>query len=764
MNATVFTVGERLLISPLTVRDAEALVSLGRLSYPNYESFADRLPGLSGMAGFFNQRVTLTGERAETIRATFVTGKYFEVLGVSAIVGSVDGDGGLGGAVLSEGFWRRAYAGDPGVVGRTVSLNGVGVAISGVAAAGFRGTDLEYLADLWVPLSSQWAVRSDLRRLRGRRTSPWLRVFGRRSPGVSFAQVELVAGGIWEQLVAEYPGDNGEVQPIDVVPLTQAAFSPAKRRSLVQVLVLLQLAALSVFLIGAANVTILVLVSAESRQRGWAIRLMLGGRWWQVARQQAVEYLLLGGVGGVGGVLVGRASLRMLEQLGVLGLPPGSGGVDAYTVALVVGLCAAVPIAAVVLSAVRVRGREESVGLQRWEGRRGATARAWLMKAFVAVQVACSLAVVCGALLFVENLQGKIGIQPGFRPEGVVRVGFAFRDAGYDESTASAAWRGVIREVETKPGVRDASWALSIPFDGVGFVQDVTDGSGAGGKATLVRYNEVDQGFFALMGIPVVRGRGFTQDDRGRPVAVVSQGLASRLWAGEGAAVGGRLRTVYDNRILEVVGVVGDVRYSRLDHVAEPMAYFPGDSAFLDGYLLMRAEPGVPATVAWGREVVRRLDLGAAHDVRTMREVVDAMLGQDRFVAAGVGVFGALGLLLLGLGVYGSVLRLVGLRHREMAVRLALGAERRQIFLDVLMESGLVLGAGMVGGLAMVSGYWRVVESQVYGISTTGMVGTLGQAVFVVGAVGLVSSAVAGRLAMAVDPAVTLRRAEEYST
>ena len=771
-NAVVFNGVERLLISPLAVDRPETLVSFGRLSYPNYRSFVDRLDGVEGVAAFINRSMTLTADLPEPVEGAFVTANYFEVLGVRAIRGrtfdfdpadparSTDART----AVISERFWRTAHAADPAVVGRTLWLNDVAVTIVGVAPAAFRGITLDYVPDVWAPLALQPEVRPDLVNLRENRLNPWVTVFARRSDDTPPARLRLALTRLVDALIAEYPRDNDlpHFRNIAIAPLARTAFEPDRRESLVQGLGLLQLAVAAVFLIGLVNVTFLVLATGESRRGEFAVRLMQGARWWRIARQQAVEHLLLGGLAGACSLAAARGALALLARLGIV--PPLTAG--PWTFAVVAGLALAAPIAAGGLTVVRVRRIETAGAIHPMAAPPGATTRSALMHTFLAIQVALSLALVCGALVLVQNLQHRLRTDHGFDPAGVLSARLPLRQAGYTETTTPVFRRALVREVAALPGVRAASWASFVPFEGFRFVNEVAPGDGSQEPRTVLA-NDVDRRFFAALGIPVVRGRGFSQDERWRREVVVSQRLAATLWPGRDP-IRQRLHSVSYNTTYEVVGVVGDhryryldpdeVRYRNLGAGMEPIVYFPPDDTTPSGHLLVRTDLPAASMTAAVRARIRALDPGVlTHNVRTLDDFVDAVLSQDRRAAAGVGAFGVVGLVLVGLGLYGAAARLVGLRRREIGVRLALGARPRDVVQLLLADGVRMMAWGAAAGAGIAVGGWRLAGSRIEGLDTTGAVGLLGLSLLILGAAGVLSILVPARRALRVDPAMTLR-------
>ena len=704
-NGAVFSGVEQLLVRPLGVDQPDTLVSLGRqrFSYPNYRSFADRLEGVIGVAAFLNRPLTLTTNDATMpLNGTIVSANYFDVLGITAVKGrtfdSMDADRSTDArtAVMSERFWRTAYAASPEVIGRTVHMNDVAVTIIGVVPAAFRGTGLEYVPDIWLRLTILNELEPIFARAGWveRREVPVFTALARRDGEVTHAQLRRSVDGLVGRLAAEYPRENGR-WTIDAVPLIQAAIPKDSRNSIIHVMSLVQLAALFVLLIGVANVTILLNDSAESRGREFAIRLAHGSRAWRLARQLSVEYLILGGLAGGCGLLVVGWYLDRLQNL-VPHLPIAVNlDLGPYTVGLVVGLSLVASFVGGLLPAMRTFRLEAARGLNhpRTELAGGAT-RSGMTDMLLAIQVALTLVLVCGALLFVQILQNKQQIELGFEAEGVLRAQFDLGASGYTELTAKAFRQELVREAAALPGVQTASWAVSLPFEGITMLYDVSPSSAQRTQAETpleVIGNHVDRNFFATLGIPIIRGQGFSDADQGRRVIVISQLLAHRLWS-DGDPIGRRLQVdmALGEVAYDVVGVVGNARYENLEAELVPAVYFPlprEDAPGLDGNLLLKTELPLSTIASGLRQRIDELDKNVAvRDIRALSAALDAVLAPDRLAATTVGAFSLFAILLAGLGLFGTVSRMTGRRRREIGVRIALGAKRRDVLALLLGE------------------------------------------------------------------------------
>lgn len=467
-NVAVFTAVNHLLLSPLAVDRPETLVSLGSLTYPDYESFTERLDGVTGVAAFVDMPLA-------PVAGTFVTANYFALLGITAIRGrTFDSTAPIGDAhtaVISERHWRAAHGADPEIIGRTLRFNDVAVTVIGVVPAGFRGTTLEYAADAWAPLALYPAMYPDFPDPRENRQFPGLEVFARRSEDTPLRRLRFNVNRLASALATECPRDSEWT--VDAAPLAQAAWSPARREEIVWLTTLLQLAAAAVFAIALAHVFLLATAGAEARRGEFAVRLAHGARWRHLVWQPAVEHLILGCAAAACGFLVARPTLRLAVTGGAIPDPAAGSGNGFTLFGFVVLLSLAGLGAGAVVPAFRIRRIEPSGALRSttdaFAGR--STPSGTLMKSLLAMQFAVSFALVCVALLFVQTIRNQMQIDPGFEAADVVRVGVIARG---DAEQAQTFRRTIVRELAEHPGIRRAAWGFAIPFDGVKFLAHVS--------------------------------------------------------------------------------------------------------------------------------------------------------------------------------------------------------------------------------------------------------------------------------------------------
>lgn len=744
---------------------------VGGSSYPDYVDLRDS-GVLEGVAAFADTGLSLdVGGVTDRIDAQIVSGNYFDVLGVRPVIGRAfrkeeDSIGSLTRVVvLSHRTWQQRFGGDAGAVGRTIALNGNSYTVIGIAPPGFSGIDLSETPEVWVPMALQEEVRpasaGALRqrlgsaRLLGARDVRWLDMVGRRRRDMSVAKTAAALDVIGHRLATAYPESNRDMSAT-ALPL---GAGPGLRRDAQPVLGLLSAAVILVLMISCANVASLQLARAVTRRREVAVRMAIGAGRGQLVRQWLTEAVILGVVGAVGGLIIGRLSTPILYGFGIpdgvdLSMNPR---VLAFTLTigfatgLIFGLA---PIVQLVrrdtLAALRDEGGAVATGIRATR----------LRSTFVVVQVALSLVLLVGAGLFVRTLQQAYAVDLGYQVDRMLLADIA-PDDSYSPETGEIFYDNVLDRLNSLPGVVAAGAArvtvlsgssrtLPVSFDGQPMRPDRSN-------IIPVRANVVSDRYLEAMGIPIVRGRGFQPSDvREAPrVAIVSRSLAERLWPGLDP-IG---QTFLSQARAEVVGVVPDTVYLRAtEREPRPFFYLPLTQNYEYAVTLHVRTVGDPLTMLPAiRRTVRELDPRLALTrPRRLADEFDQSVKSQRTMAAFAGALSVVALLLTAVGVYGVVAYATRQRTVEVGLRLALGATRVSILNMVVVRGVRLVVIGAALGLAGAFMGVRFVQGQLFGVEPTDPLTWL--SVFALLAlVGLVACLIPAQRAMRVDPAAALR-------
>jgi len=660
---------------------------------------------------------------------------------------------------VSHALWQRRLGGDPGIVGQTIRLNGFPFTVVGVAPEGFQGHFVGFPFDVFVPLSmaAQAAPDEDL----AARDAQWLELVGRLSPGVSRAQAQAGLAGIMAGLAREHP-QTLRGASVDVRAMT--GVDDSLRRGVVGFLALVQVAGLLVLLIACVNLAGLLLARAAGRARELAVRMALGAGRGAIARQLMTETLGLFVLGGVAGVAVAFWTADLLHAFLPTAFPiplrfdlrlDGRVLTFAAAVTALTGLvCGLVPA----LQASRV---DPLPALK--DSRLAGTPRLRLRSALVAGQVALTTLLLVGAGLFLRTLQTARTIDPGFDTEGVhaARLDLTLLarggSGGAGERPPLTFYDQLIAGLAAEPGVESASLATSIPLRSLAPpTADVrADGPVSASEPGLTAaLSAVTPAYFETLRVPLVTGRAFVSADTptSRPVAVVNETLARRVWPGR-SPVGERLWQGAAQR--QVVGVVRDVKVRSLGEDPQPQIYVPLAQGFRPrARLLVRGEGDLAAAVR--RQVATLAPDLPVMESSPLREAITFALFPQRMAAAIAGALGALGLALAATGLYGVVAYSVSQRTREMGVRLALGARRSDVMALVLGRGLRLTLAGVAAGGVLAAALTPAVRGMLHGVSPTD-----GPTFLAVGllmtAVAALASYLPARRASRVDPLVALR-------
>ncbi|MGE0815382.1 MAG: ADOP family duplicated permease [Vicinamibacterales bacterium] len=781
-NATVFSWVNAVLLDPLPgTTEPGRLVQLSYLyrgdpltsfSVPDYRDVRDGARQLQGVAGRDDLAVGVVIDRdAERAWAEVVTANYFDVLGVPMALGRAfmpadDRDGTLPTAVLGHRYWTTRFGADPDVIGREIRVNAQAVTIVGVAAPGFQGGESGLAYDLWLPLGAHPIVAPGPSRLE-LRGSRWLTLIGRLAPGATpetvRAELDRTIDGMRRAFAGQgrYMDHRGAVFAL--------ASSPNGAVSILRpVLLVLMAVALVVLLVTCANLAGLLLARSSQRQREMAVRLSMGASRGRLVRQLLLEGAMLSALGAIGAL----AALRWTAGLLVGMAPPSelpialSVPVDARVLA-VTAACAFGTVLLFALAPAVQAAPHDVAGTLRDAGAAGRLfGRHRWRRALVAAQVALSMALLVGAGLSLRSLQAASRMTPGFRAEGLVVGWLDLFSAGYDEAEGRAFYARLLDGVRALPGVTGATLGRRVPlgFTGPASSDFTVDGAPATDGANVAAVYHVGPDYATTLGARVLAGRDLSgTDTAGRPAAVLVNETMARTYWKDRSPVGGRVmfgqpRTDRPPAWMTVVGVVADIKQRSLTERPRPTLYVPVLQQYASGMVLHVRTSGDPDRLAGDlQRVVRGLDPRVPFfNVGRLDDHAAAATFTQRLAGDVLSALGGLAVLLAGIGAYGLLAFLVGLRRREIGIRLAVGATRRQVVGLVAGAGARVVGAGLAAGLLLSVAVGVGLRGLLIGVTASDPV-TYAGVVAVLALVAGGACVVPARRAAALDPALTLR-------
>jgi putative ABC transport system permease protein len=774
-NSAIFSVVNAVVLRPLPYDHPERLLAIqarnekdGSVSsdeaYPNFTDLRDQCQTCEGMAAYTGATTFLTkpDEEPERARGVEASADLLPMLGVKPLMGRYytreeDQPGASRVVVISNDFWRRSFGANPKIIGEQIPMGSTPATVIGVMPPDFKFPIEARQADFWMPLAPMLS-RDDLTR----RDYVSLTLLAKRKPGATEAQTEAEIETISRRLQAQYPATNTAllffVKPLhdDLVGNVRTA------------LFVLLGAVAFVLLIACVNVANLLLARATARAKEISVRTALGASRARIIRQLLTESLLLSLIGGGLGLLFATWGVALLVGASPADLPrAGEIRLDArvvvFTVAvtvltgLVFGLAPALSASKIDISdALKEGGRSGSDG----------AARNRLRSALIVAEVALSLVLLVGAGLLAQSFRHLLEVKPGFDPNNLVTMDVVLRRSRYpQEAQRVQFYQDFLQRARAVPGIESVGLVDPLPLGGSFEVWDFQI-EGRPPAAPGVNQNAdrrvIDGGYFQAMKIPVERGRSFGDGDRvnAPPVIIINDTLARKYFAGEDP-LGKRL--VFDGGLIsgarEIVGVVGDVRHAGLDAETTPEIYVPFTQIITPRLtVIARASSVDPtATTSALRGIIRETDKDSPiYNVRTMNGLLSASVARRRFNLILLGSFAALALLLASLGIYGVISYTVTQRTHEIGIRIALGAQPRDV-LRMILGQGMILtligvAVGLLGALALT----RVMSSLLFGVSATDPV-TFGLVSLILPAVALVSCLIPARRATRVDPMVALR-------
>ena len=777
-TTAVFSIVDGVLLKPLAYRESQRLVSLREIwrevsksgaafevNEQHFEYWRAHARSFDSMAQFISLPANLTGAgHATQITVTHASGSLFEVLRVDTAIGRAlmpadERPDSADVAVMGDSLWRQRFNADPTVVGRSIVIDGTPRTIVGVLPAGFQLAAMRRLEDT---IDAVVPIRMDREHVGwvGDHNNP---AIGRLKPGVTVDQARTELDMLQAQVSAIATGTAHERVTLTsaVTPLTEAVVGTARRG-----LLLLFAAIAAVLLIACSNLANLSLTRTASRQRDAAIRAALGASQARLMRRVVVEQLLLAVGGGVLGMLVARAALTAFVRTAPFGLP------RVNEVALdgrVFGFAAAVSIAAGLLVAMLPAWRTGRAAAQpalratsfTTTSDRGATrTRAALLTLQVALSV---MLLVVTALLSVSFVR-LMNLDRGFTAEQVLAVNVALPATRYASAPARlAAYDRLIAAVHELPGVDSVSTTSILPLTGEGTVNFIAPEGDTRPRSErpAANFRFIAPDFFRALGMPVLRGRPFTDAERdpNRPApALISERTASQLWPGEDALGKRFSRGEPTEQGFEVVGIVGNARTTSLETAPPLMVYAPyWWRSRTATWLLVRTAVDPASLVSSIRRVVREIDPEIAiGQSRPMEQLVDRAFAARRYQVRLFVAFGVVSLAIAVIGIYATTAYSVSRRRREMNIRVALGAQTAQVVGLVVREGGAPILAGMLAGAAGAVAAGGVVASLLFEVRARDPL-VIAAIVALVGGIGLMACVLAARQGIAVDPAAALR-------
>ena len=770
-NSTIFSWINSTLLDPIPgIADTSELVSVMRgersehptppFSYPDYVDLRARTQSFSGLLAYHDDFVSLTGtNRPERVYAEFVSANYFDVLGMPPILGRAfslteeEKAGGTPAVVIGYALWQSHFGADPSVVGKSIQINKRLCTIVGVAPPAFIGCAKGTRSDLWAPLvyeNDNFRQRDDF----------WLNVLGRLKPGVSRGQAEKELDLQMRHIVEQFPDSHRGPNEITLDPLWRSPFG-ANIYMYKGLPMLLALAAV-LLLLGCANVANLLLVRSVARRREVALRLSMGAGRWRLVGQLLVESLVLALLGG------GVAMLFTEWTAGTFAafFPPTilplaiNGRADQKVLGLTVVISILTALVFGILPALRSSSVAPVTVLKEEAGSMSAGIhKSRLSRALVVAQISLSLLLLICAGLFARSLQNAQRVDPGFDPKHVLLASYELGPLGYSEAQGISFHRQLLSKLSALPGIESVTLADFSPLSFTIHTDYIRpDGYlPQSGESMEVSRGIVGPNYFQTMHTPLIAGRDFSEQDteKSQQVAIVNQAFVDRYWPGQDA-LGKRIKI--DEVWFNVVGVARNGKYRRLVYPPEPVFFQPLYQRYCDLVMIHARVSADPQSYA--AEVERTVhQLNADLPVFAVTTLESSMqFGSvfERLAGTFAGLFGLLALILAAVGVYGVIAYTTRQRTHEIAIRMALGAQRAEVLRLVLGQGLWLTLAGLGLGIAISLALTRYLKSELYGVTTSDL-WTYAGVTLLLCAVALVACYIPARRATKVEPMEALR-------
>jgi predicted permease len=784
INTTIFSVVNAVLLKPLPVEEPGRLVEVymsdsdgypySSMSFPDYRDIRDQSDVFEGLIAseltFYHFSLE---DVTEMVFGEAVTGNYFDVLGVPAGLGRTflpeeyENPGTHPVAVLGHSFWERRFAGAPGIVGGTIKLNGQVITVIGVAPESFTGTIPVYSPDIWTTMSMQTVLGlegpdPEALEKRGHRS---LFGKGRLESGVTIEQAEAELNTIMARLGEAYPKTN-EGRTAHLIPTNDVRLHPFVDEAATPVALLLMVVVGMVLLIACANVANMLLAKASVRRREIAVRLAVGASRFRLLRQLLTESVILALIGGALGMLLAYWCVNLIYVV----RPP-----IPISMALDLGIDVRVLLFTLLVSLVTgiffglapalQASRQDLVSSLKDESSRSGTAgrRLSLRNLLVVGQVAVSLVLLIAAGLFLRSVRNAYDIDPGFETEKIAVLTYNLGLLGYSDDQMMQFAREGQEKLASVPGAVSTAMTGRVPL---GFSVQISGLVIEGHELPLgdddvdIDSTKISPGYFEVMGVPLIAGRNFTDEDVAGsvPVVIINETMARRFWPGENP-IGKRLRRGGDTETwYEIIGVCRDYKIRTLGEEARPYVHWAFHQDYDPFQIMMVRTAGDPGPMLETfRRELRSIEPGLVFmDVRTMPENMAVTLYPVQVGATLLSVFGFLALGMAAVGLYGVIAYSVSQRTHEFGLRMALGAQTADVLRLVVRQGMILVAVGIALGLAGAMAVTWVLSSVLYGISAVDPV-TFGATSLFLAAVAFMANWLPAHRAAKTDPMTALR-------
>jgi predicted permease len=749
------------------------------LTNPQWELIRERQQAFSSILGWSPQRLNLAvGGEARYAEAIWVSGEFFNVLGVEPFLGRLLGPSddrkgcGSTSAVISYSFWQREYGGDPGALGKKLTLESQPFSIIGITPPGFYGVEVGRNYDVAIPICSEPVLMGENTKLNNRRAW-WLASLGRLKPGWTIskasAQLDTISPGLFQETIPPtYSPESAKhytAYRLGAFP-ADSGFSQLRREYSTPLWLLMAIAGL-VLVIACANLANLMLARASAREKEIAVRLAVGATRARLIRQLLSESLLIAGLGAAFGALVARGLSQFLVSFLTTKSEPlfVNLGMDW----LVLGFTAGLAVLTCVLFglAPALRATRVAPGAVLKAAGRGLTAgreRFGLRRALVVSQVALSLVLLVGALLFVRSLRNLTTLNAGFQSNGILVVDVDFSRMNVSNERRQAFKQDLRERFAAIPGVVSVAATSNVPVSGNTWNDEVL-GEGAERKHLgWTNMAEISPGYFKTLQTPILAGRDFDAHDTlsSPKVCIVNESFVKKFLP-MGNPTGQRFRIEAGvgepEPYYEVVGVVKDSKYADLHDDFSPTMYKPGLQEEKQGQgdqILIRSDAPIMNLMAGVKSSVGDVNPVIVIDFHVMKNMIAESLLRDRLMATLSSFFGFLAALLATIGLYGVISYSVARRRNEIGIRMALGAGRLQIVKMIMGEAGILLVVGLAAGAGLSLALGRTAESLLYGLHPNDVT-TMVMAIVTLSAVTAAASYLPALRASRVDPMTALR-------